>query len=302
MAIGLIDISYGGASILTFMDESTIEWTADSVIFNEIKRTRRQNYLMQISMWEKSGHKGKRPKFPVQQIPVLCYNAMVHPVIPFANRGAIWYQGESNASYPESYVAWFGDYISMMRGKFNKPEMPFYFVQLAGFENQHNTSVPPEIWAKFRLAQEECMKYPNTGMATAMDIGMEKNIHPKNKQEIGKRLAFCALNQTYGKTGVVFRGPQLRSIEKKGRTLILTFDHCDGGLRNKDNSKNIKGFSAVSVKGEVITLEGKIRSANTVEIKARDLERLRYAYANYPHCSLYNGAGLPALSFDREVK
>jgi sialate O-acetylesterase len=302
VAIRLIDVSYGGATIFTFMDENAAANTKDTAIFNETQRERWNGYKARVTKWEKNGRKEKRPAFSPQHFSTLCYNAMVYPVVPFANRGAIWYQGESNAAQPENYVTWFGDYIAMMRDKFNNSEMAYYFVQLAGFENQHNTNVPPEIWAKFRIGQEQCLKHPNTGMATAMDIGMTDNIHPKNKQEVGRRLALCALNQTYGKTDVVCNGPQLKFIEKRGKTLLLTFDHCNGGLKNKDKGKYVKGFSAVLTNGKVIDVEGKIKSEITIEIKASNIQRLRYAYANYPVCPLYNGAGLPALPFDKKVK
>lgn len=302
IAIGLIDVSYGGATILTFLDETTVENTSDTALFKQTQRERWEGYQKRVANWEEGGRKNTRPVFPPQHFSSLCYNAMVNPVVPYANRGAIWYQGESNAGNPDEYVSWFGDYISMMRNKFDNAEMPFYFVQLAGFENQYNTNVPPEIWAKFRLGQEECLKYPNTGMAAAMDIGMKDNIHPKNKQEVGRRLALSALNQTYGKDEIICKGPQLKSIEKKGKTLLLTFDHCDGGLINKGKGKALKGFSAVLENGEVVNFEGKIKSENTIEIKVSGAQRLRYAYANYPVCPLYNGAGLPALPFDVELK
>jgi sialate O-acetylesterase len=213
VAIGLIDVSYGGATIFTFMDESTVEKTIDTATFNGVQKQRWDAYKARVENWEINDRHNKRPSFSPQHFSTLCYNAMVHPIVPFANRGAIWYQGESNASEPEKYVTWFGDYISMMREKFNNAEMPLYFVQLAGFENQ----LPPETWAKFRLGQEQCMKYPNTGMAAALDIGMKDNIHPKNKQEVGRRLALNALNQTYGKTDVAYRGPQLKFIYQKER-------------------------------------------------------------------------------------
>ncbi len=302
VAVGLIDVSYGGATILTFMDKATVENTNDTVLFKETQRERWEGYKKRVALWEQGGRKNERPGFPPQHFSSLCYNAMVNPVIPYTNGGAIWYQGESNAGHPDEYVNWFGDYIAMMRNKFNNPQMSFYYVQLAGFENQHNTNVPREIWAKFRLGQEQCLKFPNTGMATAMDIGMKDNIHPKNKQEVGRRLALCALNQIYGLTNLVSNGPQLKSIEKKGKTLLLTFDYCYGGLKNKGKGKSIKGFSAVLTNGEVIDVEGKIKSESTIEIKVSGAQRLRYAYANYPICPLYNGVGLPALPFEREIK
>jgi len=302
VAIGLIDVSYGGATIFTFMDESTVANTIGTAIIHSKDKEYETFCTKQVMQWEENGRMGKRPSLLVQGISTLCYNAMVNPIVPFANRGAIWYQGESNAAEPQKYVTWFGDYISMMRTKFNNREMPFYFVQLAGFENQHNTNIPSETWAKFRLGQERCLKHPNTGMAAAMDIGMKDNIHPKNKQEVGRRLALNALNQTYGKTDVVYQGPQLKFIKKKGKTLVLTFDHCEGGLKNKDKGKIIKGFSAVLTNGEIIAIEGKIKSKNTIEIKGSTIKRLRYAYANYPVCPLYNSEGLPALPFDQLVE
>jgi sialate O-acetylesterase len=179
--VGLIDISYGGANILTFMDNKTIQSAENRASITMHDESREKMMEKRIENWEGNGRSANRPCFP-QSISSLCYNAMVHPIIPFANRGAIWYQGEANVNAPDDYVHWFGDYISMMRGKFNNPEMPFYFVQLAGFENQYNTNIAPEVWAKFRIAQEQCLKYSYTGMVTAMDIGQKDNIHPKNKQ------------------------------------------------------------------------------------------------------------------------
>lgn len=114
VAIGLIDVSYGGATIFTFMDENAVANTIDTASFNETQRERWDAYKMRVTNWEKNGRKDKRPAFAPQHFSALCYNAMVNPVIPFANRGAIWYQGESNAAQAEKYVTWFGDYISMI--------------------------------------------------------------------------------------------------------------------------------------------------------------------------------------------
>jgi len=301
VAIGLVDISEGAATIFTFMDKTTFNNTLDAAEVIQRGKWGWERYQSQIEEWEADGKKKPRPIFRHQHYPILCYNAMVNPVVPFANRGAIWYQGEANASFPDAYVSWFGDYITMIRNKFNNPEMPFYFVQLAGFEGLKNYHIDPDSWAAFRLGQEKCLEHPNTGMATAMDIGMKNDIHPKNKQEVGRRLALCALNQTYGKTDVVCNGPQLQSIEAKNKSIVLTFSHCHGGLQNKGEGKNVKGFSAILNNGDIVELEGKIKSQNTIEIKASDVQRLRYAYANFPNCPLYNGEGLPALSFDEKI-
>jgi len=179
--------------------------------------------------------------------------------------------------------------------------MPFYQVQLAGFINQHNTAMVPETWARFRLAQERILEEPNTGMATAMDIGEADNIHPKNKQELGRRLALCALNQTYGQTDRVCEGPRFKSLKKRESKITVTFSNCDGGLKLKDD---LGGFTGVLEDGTTVELTGKIKGADTVEIDwtGQEIKRLRYAYANFPVCPLVNGAGLPALSFDQSVK
>lgn len=301
VAVGLIDISFGGASILAFIDDQTIQSAVNQSMILASSLSREKMIKKLVMDWESNGRKGERPYLP-QHISSLCYNAMVHPVVPFANRGAIWYQGESNVNAPDEYVHWFGDYISMMREKFNNPEMPFYFVQLAGFENQYNTNVAPEVWAKFRLAQEQCLQYSNTGMVTAMDIGQKDNIHPENKQEMGRRLALCAMNNTYGKKNLVCEGPVVKSVIQKGNKVIVTFKISDGGLINKNHTKLVSGFSAVLLNGEVIEVKGKIISEDSVEIKAQNVQRLRYAYANFPICTLYNEEGWPALSFDRIVE
>ena len=178
--------------------------------------------------------------------------------------------------------------------------MPFVHVQLAGFVNQPNKKVPPEVWARFRLAQEKILEFPNTGMATAMDIGMKDNIHPKNKQEVGRRLALCALNKTYGKANVVCEGPQFKSLKKKGSKAVVTFSNCDGGLKLNGD---FGGFEGVLEDGSTVMLTGKIEGTDVVKLDLadHDIKRLRYAYANFPVCPLVNGSDLPALSFDQPV-
>ena len=281
--IGLIDISYGGATITTFMDAETVRRTVSNDLIYKHD---------QISL-------GKKELMPYQ-ISSYCYNAMVAPVVPYAVRGTIWYQGESNVGTPEEYISWYRDYMGMMRAKFRNPDMPFYHVQLAGFINQHNTKMVPETWARFRLAQERILEESNTGMATAMDIGMKDNIHPKNKQEVGRRLALCALNQTYGKMDLVCEGPLFKSLKKKGSKVAVTFSNCEDGLKLNGD---FGGFTGLLEDGTSVDLTGKITGADRVEIDLadHDIKRLRYAYANFPVCPLVNGAGLPALSFDQLV-
>jgi sialate O-acetylesterase len=281
--IGLVDISFGGASISTFMDAETVRQTPSNDLIYQHDKTFLEKKVLKPN-----------------QISSYCYNAMVAPIIPYAVRGTIWYQGESNVGTPDEYIQWYRDYMGMMREQFRHPEMPFYHVQLAGFVNQPNTKVPPEVWARFRLAQEQILEMPNTGMATAMDIGMKDNIHPKNKQEVGRRLALCALNQTYGKTDVAFEGSRFQSLKKKGSKVTVTFSNVNGGLKLNGD---FGGFKGVREDGSTVALSGKITGVDSVELDLDEpvINRLRYAYANYPVCPLVNGAGLPALSFDQPV-
>ncbi len=275
--VGLVQLAFRGTPVSSFMDQETVENTA----FNRL-----------IYGHDKKQMGAKNPK--LNCISSHCYNAMVHPVIPFAARGVIWYQGEANAAATKPYIQWYTDYVKMMRRKFNNSDMPFYHVQLAGWEH------PKIKWAKFRLAQEATLQIPNTGMVTAMDLGERDDIHPKNKQEVGRRLALCALNQTYDKTDVVCRGPQFTSLRKEGSSLVVTFSHCEGGLKLRGE---FGGFEGVLADGSVVPLSGKISGLDTVtlDVGGQAIQQLRYAYANYPLCPLYNAAGLPALSFEQPV-
>ncbi|MFH6771679.1 sialate O-acetylesterase [Gaetbulibacter aestuarii] len=299
--IGLIDISYVLATIATFLDKTTVLHTKDTSAIFSFKRQRHKEFLKQNINWEENGYQGKRPAYNPQHFPTLCFNGMVNPIIPFSCKIIVWYQDESEAlsQISEQYVTWFGDYISMMRKKFKNPELPIYYVQLAGFEfPQDTTSIS---WAKFRISQEECLKYKNIGMATAVDIGINNNIHPVNKQEIGRRLALITLNKTYGFSDIIYQGPHISSIETKSKKLILTFDHTYGGLVSKSKGNTVTGFSAELNNGEILQLTGKITSKNTIQISVSNLKSIRYAYANYPDCNLYNNANLPALPFTKSI-
>ena len=302
VAIGLVDISYGGASILTFMDQATIENCADTGFIHKRTKDSEGRFENLIRKWEDGNREGSRPNLKPQHLPSYCFNAMVNPIVPYSSRGIIWYQGESDAIFPEKYVDWFGDYMEMMRNKFSDPLMPVYFVQLAGFENQDDTNLASETWAKFRLAQQACLKYPHTGMVTAIDIGLKDDIHPKNKQDVGRRLALCALNKTYDKKELICQGPEIESADKNGSMLILKFKNCYGGLVNKGKGKIVQGFSAILADGGIVKLEGMITSENTVSLTAGNIQQLRYGYSNFPICQLYNGLGLPALPFDIEIE
>jgi len=173
--------------------------------------------------------------------PSLLYNAMINPLVPFAFQGVLWYQGEANVSRAKQYQIAFPLMINDWRTKWKQGDFPFYFVQLSTFDEYGGNSKNGSKWAELREAQTETLKLPNTGMAVTTDIGNAKDIHPTNKQDVGKRLAAIALNNVYG-VKMVYSGPIYKSQEIKGNQIILTFDNIGSGLSTSDSNGILKGF------------------------------------------------------------
>ncbi|MDI1306073.1 MAG: sialate O-acetylesterase [bacterium] len=173
--------------------------------------------------------------------PSLLYNAMVNPLIPYAFQGVLWYQGEANVWRAKQYKKAFPLMITDWRTKWKQGDFPFYFVQLSTFNEFNGNSKNGSKWAELREAQSQTLQLPNTGMAVTTDVGNAKDIHPTNKQDVGKRLAAIALNNVYGKK-MIYSGPTYKSLEIKGNQIILTFDNIGSGLTTFDNSENLKGF------------------------------------------------------------
>lgn len=228
--------------------------------------------------------------------PTVLYNAMIHPLLPYAIQGAIWYQGESNAGRAYQYRKLFKDMIGDWRKNWGQGDFPFLFVQLANF--MEVKSQPEEdAWAELREAQTMALELPNTGMAVAIDIGDEKDIHPKNKQDVGRRLALNALALVYDRD-LVYSGPMYRSMKIEQGKVRLQFDHTDGGLKIKEGDK-LKGFSIAADDKKFRWANAKIEGDEIVVWNPEISEpaSVRYAWASNPVCNLYNGAGLPASPF-----
>ena len=160
--------------------------------------------------------------------PSLLFNAMVNPLIAYAFQGVLWYQGEANVSRAKQYKIAFPLMINDWRTQWKQGDFPFYFVQLSTFDEYGGNSEKGSRWAELREAQTETLKLPNTGMAVTTDIGNAKDIHPTNKQDVGKRLAAIALNNVYGKK-MVYSGPIFKSQEVKGNLIVLSFDNIGSG-------------------------------------------------------------------------
>lgn len=223
-------------------------------------------------------------------VPSLLYNGMIEPLIPFGIRGVIWYQGESNADRAEKYRDLSEIMITDWRKQWGQGEFPFIFVQLAGFQW--------DSWAKLRQAQLETLKVPGTAMVVAADIGEIDNIHPANKQEVGRRLALAARGMVYGED-IVYSGPIIKSMEVKGSIARLNFDHVGSGLIIKDGP-HLKGFEMAGEDGEFLPAEA-IIVKNTVVVRNPEIKNpkaVRYGWSAFPEGNLYNKEGLPASPFE----
>jgi len=239
---------------------------------------------------------GKRPPRnpyadPVQDQhnPTVMFNGMVAPVIPYAMRGVLWYQGESITPPKELYPLWNETLIKDWRSLWSR-EFPFYFCQLAALDQPSNT---PQV----RAWQAEALKLPKTGMAVTIDIGDKKNVHPKDKQDVGLRLTKIALAKTYGRE-IEDSGPVPGVVTVEKGTLRVQFSHATGGLVARGGP--LKTFEIAGADGQFVpaaaTIDGDSLVIQSPTVSAP--VSVRYAWANYPDgCNLYNQAGLPAAPF-----
>jgi sialate O-acetylesterase len=230
--------------------------------------------------------------------PTLLYNGMIHPLLDFRVKGAIWYQGESNASRAYQYRELFPLMIEDWRKHWEYPDMPFMFVQLANFMKPPGK--PGESsWAELREAQAMALSLPGTGMAVAIDIGEADDIHPINKQDVGKRLALAALNVAYGKD-LVFSGPVYKGMIIAGDNAILSFEHVGGGLKARDRYGYLNGFS-IAGEDRIFHWARAHIQGDKVFVYSQKVKQpvaVRYGWADNPDdVNLYNAEGLPASPF-----
>jgi sialate O-acetylesterase len=231
--------------------------------------------------------------------PTLLYNAMIHPLVPFGIKGAIWYQGENNATRAHQYRQAFPLMINDWRKKWGQGNFPFYFVQLASFKAANGTSATGSTWAELREAQTMTLSLPNTGMVVTTDIGETNDIHPKNKQDVGKRLAALALRNTYQKD-VVASGPVYRSMKVDGSRVIVSFDNVGTGLNARDKYGYLKGFEIAGADQKFHYAKAHIEGNNVVvynEVVTTPVA-VRFAWADDAgEANLFNKEGLPAVPF-----
>lgn len=231
--------------------------------------------------------------------PSSLYNAMIAPLLNLSVKGVIWYQGESNDTRAYQYRYLHPLMIQNWRDKWNQPDMPFLFVQLANFMKP--VSEPAESnWAELREAQLMTLsKLKNTGMAVTIDIGNANDIHPRNKQDVGYRLALNALKIAYG-SNVVFSGPIYKSVDFQDGQAFLDFTSKGSGLKVKDKYGYLKGFSIAGSDKQFYWAKAKIDNGRVV-VWSEEVDNpiaVRYAWANNPDdANLYNEENLPASPF-----
>jgi sialate O-acetylesterase len=255
------------------------------------------DYKVELALEPKHPDWGSRPEavgVSNQNNPSVLYNAMIAPLVPFAIRGAIWYQGESNAGRAYQYRTLFPIMIRNWRTAWGQ-EFPFYFVQLA---NWHASKAQPDEsdWAELREAQTMTLREPHTGMAVIIDIGDENDIHPRNKLDVGRRLAAWALAGTYGQK-VIPSGPLFDKYTIEGDKVRIRFEY-GSGLKTIDGGP-VKGFAIAGEDHRFVWADARI-DGDTVIVSSPTVPKpvaVRYGWADNPIANLYNNAGLPASPF-----
>ena len=243
------------------------------------------------------------------QEPTKLYRGMIHPLVPYAFKGAIWYQGESNGGEGISYYYKKHALVDGWRTAWDQGDFPFYWVQLANFTNDRRTPEGGDGYARVRDAERKALDIENTGMAVIIDIGETRDIHPKNKQDVGKRLAQWALAKDYGRD-VVPSGPLFTKHAVEGKTIRCYFDHVGDGLMIgkkeglepvvKVQDGKLERFAIANEDRQWVWADAKIEG-DTIVVSSPDVSKpvaVRYAYSANPlGANLYNEAGLPASPF-----
>jgi sialate O-acetylesterase len=229
--------------------------------------------------------------------PTILYNGMIAPLVPYAVKGAVWYQGETNVGRAAQYERLLPLLIRDWRTRFQSGDFPFLIVQLANYLERRAEPGDSE-WARLREAQQRVSQaVPNSGLAVTIDIGEAKDIHPKNKQDVGERLALAALATVYGRK-LEYSGPVYRRMQVEGERVRLMFDHAGGGLVAKGGG-SLKGFAVAGEDGRFVWAETSIDGDEVVvwSPRVKRPAAVRYGWADNPSGNLYNRAGLPASPF-----
>ncbi|RYE04479.1 MAG: 9-O-acetylesterase, partial [Sphingobacteriaceae bacterium] len=238
-------------------------------------------------------------EFGPNTAPSVLYNSMINPLKNLSIKGAIWYQGESNVGRGLQYRDIFKRLITDWRTQFNQPDFPFLYVQLAGLNKKLKQPQANSSWAELREAQDFNLNLKNTAMVTAIDLGDSANIHPTNKQEVGRRLALAAEEKVYN-LPVVGTSPRLESTQKQDASFIVHFSEVGTGLKI-NNTFTLKGFQIAGADHVFHWAKAEIINKNSVKVSAKEVsdpESVRYAWEDNPgDANLINSGNLPAFPF-----
>src|SRR5689334_11128539 len=308
--MGLIESDWGGTPAQSWTSRQAMESDQSlKFVLDDWDRTlsnypaAKQKYDTALENWNKASAEAKaqgktppnRPNPPAgpghQNTPGGLYNAMIAPLTPYGIRGVIWYQGESNASEQHAwrYRRLFGAMIQDWRNRWGEGDLPFYFVQLANFKSNM-------YWPVLRESQTETLRLANTGMAVIIDIGESRDIHPKNKQDVGLRLALAARALTY-KQPIESSGPMFHMATPENGAMRVYLTHSDGMQARGGGS--ITGFEIAGADGSYVPADVKV-DGNTLLVTSAQVASpaaVRYAWADDPVCNLVNQVGLPASPF-----
>jgi sialate O-acetylesterase len=303
--IGLINSNWGGTSAEAWLPPSAyddlslrVAATSHQAVTVRSIADRISDYQTKLQVWNAAPGNSKKPAPPwtpgAENHALVLNNAMIAPLAPFALRGVIWYQGEANADQPETYREIFTGIISSWRAQFEQPELPFYWVQLANWSPGGNANGTE--WAFLREAQTQTLSLSHTGQALAIDIGDSADIHPRNKQDVGNRLARLALARLHGHD-IADTGPTFAFATIEDAIIRVGFDH-DEGLHTADGAAPL-GFELAGADGIFHPATATIDSGN-IAIASPSVpspQFVRYAWRNDPPVNLINTAGLPTVPF-----
>jgi sialate O-acetylesterase len=316
--VGIIHTSWGGTPAEAWTDEASLKGKPDlAYMVDRAPKYAAEQYPAMKARYEqdlakfndevaKAKAEGKpeprnRPRPPSEpgknpNDPTVLYNGMIAPLVPYGVKGAIWYQGESNAGRAYQYRELLPTMIEGWRKAFGR-QFNFGIVSLANFQAVQDQPGESD-WAELREAQTMTANMRGNGQALAIDVGDAKDIHPKDKATVGKRLAAWALADVYEKQDVVGSGPVFEAMTVDGSSARITFKHANGGLMTKGGD-TVKGFAIAGEDKKWVWADAKI-DGGAVVVSSPQVSKpvaVRYAWANNPVCNLYNKVGLPAVPF-----
>ncbi|HEV2695530.1 MAG TPA: sialate O-acetylesterase [Verrucomicrobiae bacterium] len=321
VTVGLIDVHRGGTLIELwtppegFAAVPALQDEYERIELGDPRAVSHQQKLAlaldQFDQWSRTAHQAMTnreivppaPSYPDELLPphdlyspTSIYNGMIHPLLPFALRGVIWYQGESDVGQGTRYAEKLQALLTGWRTLWGEGDFPFYFVQIAPYDYGGDPEKETEIWAAQTVAANAI---PNTGMVVINDLADLKNVHPTDKQDVGHRLALWALAKTYGHKDLVYSGPTFKSLTVASNTLRVNFDNIGGGLVSRDG-KPLNWFEIIDTDdGGFVKADARIEGSSVV-LSSPGVEHpvaMRFAWSGLAQPNLMNQAGLPAGAF-----